>query len=126
LQLRRKLAPFAESADEVERLLERLQKENLLSDERFAEVVARRRGGRFGTLRIAQELKQQGIEGDLQRPILAQLQQTELARARTIWQRRFGSQATNATERARQMRFLRQRGFASDVIQRVVEGRDDD
>jgi regulatory protein len=126
LQLRRKLAPFAESAEELERLLDRLQQENLLSDARFAEGVARRRSERLGALRIAQELKQQGIEADLQRPILARLQQTEMARARALWQRRFGSVATDPAGRARQIRFLRQRGFAADIVQRIAGGRDDD
>jgi regulatory protein len=126
VQLRRKLAPFAGSADEVDVLLQRLQQENLLSDERFADVVERRRGERFGAARVAHELKQHGIEAELQRPILARLKQTELARAHALWQRKFGNRAGSAAERARQMRYLSQRGFAGDVVRRVVEGRTDD
>ncbi len=126
LQLQRKLAPFAQSAEEIEQLLDRLQREKLLSDERFADVVARGRGQRFGSLRIALELKQHGISGELQRATLSRLKQTELARARAIWQRRFGAPAADAAGRLRQMRFLGQRGFAADIVRRVVEGRDDD
>ncbi len=126
LQLRRRLAPYAESSEQIDRLLDRLQRENLLSDERFADAVTRRRSERFGASRVAQELKAHGIATDVQRPLLVGLRQTELARARAVWLRKFGGPATGAAERARQMRFLAQRGFAAEIVRRVVEGRGDD
>ena len=42
-----------------------------------------------------------------------------------VWQRRFGQPATDAAGRAKQMRFLAGRGFAGDVIRRVVQGADE-
>lgn len=126
LQLRRRLAPFAESTEEIERLLDQLQAENLLSDQRFADVIARARGPRFGALRLAQELKQHGVGAETQGPILAQLKQTERARARALWQRKFGRLAADSAERSRQTRFLMQRGFPADLVRRIVEGRDDE
>ena len=57
---------------------------------------------------------------------VAGLQDTELARARDVWRRKFDSKAdaTSSTppERAKQMRFLAARGFGADVIRRVVAG----
>ena len=50
-ELRRKLAPHAESADEVEALLDWLEGENWLSNTRFAESVVHRRASRYGTAR---------------------------------------------------------------------------
>ena len=126
LQLRRRLAPFAASAAELEDLLDRLQREDRLSDERFADVLVRRRGERFGAQRIARELRQHGVGAEVQRPLLAELKQQESARARALWQRKFGVLGSSEEERARQARFLSRRGFSAEVVHRIVGGRDDD
>ncbi len=125
-ELRRKLAPHAESAEQLDRLLDELETKKLLSDERFVEVLKRSRGERFGTARIKQELKAHQLGDALVRSAVDELRQTELARARAVWQRRFGAPATDAAERARQMRFLAQRGFSTEVIYKVVRGVDED
>jgi len=57
---------------------------------------------------------------------LKQVRSTELERAREIWRRRFGAPAADASERARQIRFLAGRGFEGDVIRRIVRAPDDD
>jgi regulatory protein len=125
-ELRRKLAPYAEELDQLDRLLDDLQGKKLLSDERFVEVVKRSRGERFGTARIKQELKAHQLDDELVRSAVDDLKHTELARARAVWQRRFGTAASDAAERARQMRFLAQRGFSTDVIVKVVRGSEGD
>jgi regulatory protein len=125
-ELARKLAAHAESADEIDRLLDDLESRKLLSDRRFTEVLARSRGERFGAARVKQELRSHGIDAPLVREAVDGLARTELLRARAVWQRRFGSPPADAAERAKQMRFLAQRGFAAEVIRRVVGGRDDD
>ena len=51
---------------------------------------------------------------------------TELERAREAWKKRFHALPGSAAERAKQMRFLQGRGFAFDVIRRVVAGTEDD
>jgi regulatory protein len=67
-----------------------------------------------------------GLAPELVSATLQQARATELERAQDVWRRRFGATATDAAERARQMRFLAGRGFESDVIRRVVLDRDDD
>jgi regulatory protein len=124
-ELARKLARHAQSRDEVDRTLDELEAENLLSAPRFAQSVARRRGERYGVARVRQELKSHGIDGDLLRASTAQLASTELQRARAILARRFGRVATDAAQRQRQMRFLAGRGFSGEVVRRIV-GADDD
>ena len=52
------------------------------------------------------------------------LRSTELARAREVWARKFGAPAAEPRERARQIRFLVARGFAPEVVRRVVQGAD--
>ncbi len=125
-ELARKLAPHAESAEQLDRLLDDLESRKLLSDARFVEVLSRSRGERFGTARVRQELKAHGVKDDLLRGAVDGLKQTELARARAVWARRFGQPATDAAGRAKQMRFLAGRGFAADVIRKVVGGGEDD
>ncbi|MGA8054687.1 MAG: RecX family transcriptional regulator, partial [Burkholderiales bacterium] len=51
---------------------------------------------------------------------------SEVERARAAWRKRFGVPPEDALERAKQMRFLRARGFSFDAIRAVVVGRGDD
>ena len=125
-ELRRKLAPHAESAEQLDRLLADLEAKKLLSDRRLAEVMARSRGDRFGAARVKQELRARGVADPLVRETVGELSRTELNRAREVWRRKFDAPPADAAERARQMRFLAQRGFNAEVIRRVVGGRDDD
>lgn len=125
-ELRRRLAPYARSPSDVEAVLDRLVQQGFLSDERFAAALARSRGQRHGSARIRLELKSHGIGDELIRSTVESLASSERERARALWERRFGQVARKATERARQIRFLRGRGFAEDVIRDIVAGRDDD
>jgi regulatory protein len=45
----------------------------------------------------------------------------ELERARTVWRKKFPGAPVDAQEWARQARFLQSRGFASDVIRRLLK-----
>ena len=126
-ELRRKLLRHVEAADEgadaaVDTLLDALEREGYLSDARFVESRIRARAARLGTARIAAELAQHRIE--LPADSARELAANEWQRAHALWQRRFGIAAEDAAERARQARFLIGRGFATDVVRRVVRGLD--
>ena len=120
------LAPDAFDAErgkaEVESLLDLLEAARHLSDARFAESRVHARAARQGSALIRQELARHGVELD---PDTArQLRETELARAHEVWRRKFGGEApADAPARAKQMRFLAARGFAAEVVRRVVGGR---
>jgi regulatory protein len=116
----------AEAAgEEIERLLDELEAARHLSDARFAESRVHARAKRQGTARIRQELARHGVELDAE--TARHLRETELERARAVWQRKYGgAPPSEPAERARQMRFLAARGFAAEVVRRVVGGRDDD
>ncbi|HEY6773814.1 MAG TPA: RecX family transcriptional regulator, partial [Oxalicibacterium sp.] len=96
------------------------------SQERFSESLVRRRATRFGNSRILSELKSHGIAADAVAGIKADLEQDETARAREVWQRKFGTLPENADQRAKQMRFLMQRGFSNRSIRDVLRGVVDD
>jgi regulatory protein len=123
-ELARKLAPHAESAEQLTSLLTALEAKKLLSETRFVEVLARSRGARFGAARIRQELRAHQVQDDLVRPVVDQLRQSEFERARTLWERKFGTPAADAATRIRQMRFLAGRGFSAEVIRKIVRGID--
>jgi regulatory protein len=115
----------AERAAEVESLLDWLAEHRYLSEARFVESRVHAREARFGQRRIAHELSQHGTALDAD--TAERLRASEFARAQALWARRFGTEpAADAALRAKQMRFLAGRGFASDVIRRIVQGSDDD
>lgn len=121
-ELTRKLAPHAESAEEVERVLDELETRGFLSAERFAESVVHRKAARYGTARLKAELSQHQLPEDITRAVTQTLRETEQDRAQALWQKRFGEVAQTPAELAKQMRFLAGRGFSGDVIRRVVKG----
>jgi len=86
------------------------------------ESVLHRRAARLGAGRIRQELQGKGLDGELVQQAMEQLKSTEEARAREVWQRKFGTPAQDAAERGKQARFLAARGFGGEVIRRVLAG----
>lgn len=122
LELARKLRVHAESPEQLDAVLDELERARLLSNERFAESLAHRRAERFGVARVKQELKAHDLAPDLVSAQVTALRTTEFERARAVWVKRFGRPPADAAERVKQMRFLAARGFAGDVIRRVVGG----
>ena len=122
VELRRKLAPHAESAEQVEAVLDEMAAKRFLCVERFAESVVHRKAARFGAARIKAELAQHQLPSHVADAVVRSLRDTELERAHELWARRFGEVATTQQELARQARFLMARGFAGDVVRRVVRG----
>jgi len=125
LELQRKLAAHAQDAAEVEQLLDQLERENWLSDERFAQSLIHRRASVRGAARIAQELKQHGLSPSRIADLREGLRQTELQRARAVWQKKFGQAPSDPKEYARQFRFLASRGFSPDCLRRILGEPDD-
>ena len=103
---------------EVDALLDWLEANRFLSDARFAESRVHARQSRFGVQRIRQELAQHAVALP---PALAEtLAASELERAAAVRDRRFSQPPADASERAAQSRFLLGRGFAPDLIQRLM------
>ena len=126
LELARKLARYAQEGDDIEALLDTLEAAKLLSQARFSESLIHRRAHRYGNSRILSELQSHGIDADALVDIKAGLASGEVARAREVWRKKFKQIPASAEERAKQMRFLLQRGFSHRAIQAAVKGGDDD
>lgn len=103
----------------VDALLEMLAAQGYLDETRFVESRLHVRASRFGAQRIQQELAQHGLKLDAEQQ--AALRATELERAREVWLKRFGTEPSqDLAERARQTRFLLSRGFAPEVVRRLL------
>jgi regulatory protein len=123
-ELRKKLLPYAESDIELDELMAKLEAQSWLSDERFAESLVRRKSERYGSLKIVEELKQQGIEGDSLIEIKERLKVSDAMRAWELWQRKFDSTITkDPKEKAKQMRYLVSKGFPLSVVIKIIDGR---
>ena len=109
-----------DAEQQVDEVVTWLQDKGYFSEQRFIESRVHVREGRYGNLRIRQELAQHGVVLDAD--TTAKLKDSELARAHEVWQRKFGAPAADAAGRAKQMRFLSSRGFSPEVIRRVVKG----
>ena len=119
-ELARKLAPDAESPAALDALLQQLEARSQVSDERYAEARAHRLSRKFGALRVRRELVAKGVEPEAAARFAADVERTDLERARSILARKYRTPATGPNERARRMRFLLARGFSGDVIRRAL------
>jgi regulatory protein len=125
-ELERKLAPHEQVPGELAKALDELQARDFINEARVVESVVHRRASKLGVARVRQELAAKGLSGEAVAEALENLRTTELARAREVWLRKFGSPATDPKEKARQIRFLVSRGFAAEVVRSVVRGADED
>jgi regulatory protein len=130
LELRRKLLRHAraEAADDenavlgagekVDALLDWLEANRFLSNERFVESRVHAREARFGNLRIRNELAQHALV--LPAELARALADSELERALAVRARRFARAPRDAAERAAQSRFLLARGFSPELVHRLM------
>ena len=108
--------------DEIEAVTAWCAAEGFLNETRFAEGKARSLGARYGAKRVGATLKQKGVADDVIAETVSVLKETDLARARAMWLRKFSEPATSANDRNKQIRYLQSRGFGFDVIKRVING----
>ena len=125
LELERKLAPHAESPEQLAQALDALQAKGFINEARVVESVLHRRAAKLGASRVRQELQAKGVADTAITEAVEHLRSTELARAREVWRKKFGEAPQDAKARAKQIRFLISRGFGAEVVRRVVAGADD-
>ena len=118
-ELERKLKKYEETPGTLAAALDELAAKDFINEARVVQSVVNLRAPRMGAARVRQELQQKGIAPEAIAEAVADLRDTELARAREVWSRRFDSPPADAKERARQMRFLMARGFAGSTVARV-------
>ena len=128
-ELARKLAGLG-TPEEIEAVLADMEASQLQSDNRTAENYLRSNASRLGASRLRHTLKTRGVAPELIEEQLAQADlPDEIERARAAWSRKFSAAPANPKEWARQARFLQSRGFAGDIIRKLLkqpmEGQDE-
>lgn len=114
-ELRDKLRARSFSAEAVEAALATLREQDLQSDHRFAEACARSLVDRgYGSLRVAGELRERGVSGDIAREFEASAREGDLERACAALRRKTGT-------RVQMLRFLGQRGYPGEVARRAAD-----
>lgn len=107
----------------IETVLAELKEENLLSSRRYAEAMVRARAGKgHGPIRLRDELSGKGIEDTLIDDALDEAEVDWFELAVQVRRKRFGAGLPgDFPAKAKQMRFLQQRGFASEHIQAAFD-----
>ncbi len=127
LELARKLArrkpPPGWDAEQMlalrEQVLDELVEQRLLSESRFAETYVRMRSERgYGPLRIRAELRERGLNDGLIESGMEAAEPDWYALAARTWEKKFGREgrAQDFKQRARQARFLQNRGFDAEQV----------
>ena len=123
-ELARKLAADAPSTAVLEALLDQLQAKKQVSDERYAEARAHQLSRKFGAARVRRELVSKGVDRVAAARFAADVEKTDLERARSILERKYRAPAVAREERVRRARFLQSRGFSGDVIRQALDARE--
>jgi regulatory protein len=121
-ELQRKLSAHETEPGELARALDELEAKGFINEQRVLESVVHRRSARLGAARVRQELQAKGLDPQAVAEAVAGLQDSEEARAREVWRKKFGAAPNDAAERGKQMRFLLTRGFSAEAVRRVLRG----
>ncbi len=120
MELARKLSRYAEEGDDVQALLDTLEAAKYLSAERFSDSLVHRRSARFGNNRIIAELQSHDLPAEEIGRVKVELIESEAERATDTLHRKYPAAPIDHAERAKQARFLQQRGFSSRAIQAAM------
>ena len=124
-ELEQKLKPHEETQGELAEALDFLAAKDFINEKRVVESVVNRRSSKLGAARVRQELMAKGLPADDIAEAVEAMRSTELERALVVWRKKFGAPPVDASDRGKQVRFLVSRGFAPDVVRRVVAGADE-
>ncbi len=123
LELHHKLSRRGFPPPLVRAVLEQLVEQDLLNETRYAEVYAHGRVDKgYGPLRIRRELQERGVPDAIVSAILAELDEDWMPKLTQLHRKRFDAvRPREMAEEARQMRFLRQRGFTLEQIKALFK-----
>jgi regulatory protein len=120
-ELYRKLQPYA-GEENLDVLLDEFGQRGWLSDQRYADQMVHARKGKYGSLKVAHELRSQGVAEELVGKAVAKVSAEDRETALSLWRKKFGIVAKTREEWARQARFLQSRGFGTETIKAVLRG----
>ena len=121
LEIRRKLTQKDFEEDEIEACIEKLIANNLLSEERFTEsyINMRMRRG-FGPQRIAQELRERGINDESFDDVLDRNNSQWREVMHQQYAKKYGNKpAQEYAEKVKRAKYLQTRGFPLDWVFKI-------
>lgn len=107
-------------------MLDDLKARGWLSDARFTEQIVHARQAKFGSAKIAHELREKGVADELIADAVGQVKNNELENAHEVWRKKYKSSPQSREEWAKQARFLQSRGFGFDVIKKILNEQTND
>jgi len=122
-ELRVKMTLKSFDGNLVNSVLDELEAEALVSDERFAEAYCYHRKSRgFGPVRVASELKERQVSDELADKYVDSANEAWFESAVYQREKKFGNKKVDGfAQKAKQMRFLLQKGFTHDQISYAME-----
>ena len=119
LELEQRLLVKKFSGSEIEQCLDLMQERGYQSEARYAESYAHHRASAgVGPLKICAELRQRGVFVDSTAACFQSIDWDE--RLADVWSKKFEHPPADQRSRAKQMRFLLQRGFEPARVQRLL------
>jgi regulatory protein len=125
-ELAQKLKAYADETDDIPALIADFKSRGWLSDARFTEQLINARKTKFGSAKVANELREKGVADDLIAEAVSEIKENELENATEVWRKKFKQPASNRNEWAKQARFLQSRGFGFDTIKKVLSTTEND
>jgi regulatory protein len=119
-ELEERLGARGAAREELGLLLDELESQGYLSNQRYAKTVVAQKAGHYSRRAIAGALEAKGVDRD---DIVEALEESDLddsVALKAIWRRRFGAPPADERQKARQVRFLQARGFALSAILRLL------
>ena len=121
VELAARLAAGGANRTDIDPVLDELERAGYLSDARFAAAVVRQKAGGYSKRAIAHALREKGVAAPAAQEALDALDGAdEFAQAHALWRRRFGKAPADEREKARQVRFLVSRGYATSIVFKVL------
>ncbi len=126
-ELKQKLQAKGFGAALIDGALGELQGRGLQSDARYAASYVRSRASKgYGVARIEHELRMRGVADDIAAQALCEIRNAALTRIALVRRKKFGDELPKTMQdRARQTRFLLQRGFSHEQIRAALRGNDE-
>ncbi len=126
-ELVEKLKSLGHDGELVVEVVDALQTEKLVDDQRFCESLTRSRVNRGqGPLRILRDLRQKGVDAATVDEAVNANDQIWIDRLARVHERKYGdNRPASAQEWAKRARFLASRGFTSEQIRAVLDSRFD-
>ena len=125
LELFNKLKKYSEDLNEIKTVLDALKDHDYLSDKRYIESYINSKKNKVGIAKIKYNLKLKSGNIDLIDNIIRTNPIDEYTAAKTLFDKKFLKVvAKDKTELARQIRFLQNKGFSFDVINKVIKMKD--